>query len=76
MNLQLQPDTFENAINIDIKTIISEIEEKQAFSHIMELAEKEIDSSTFSKLTDDEKIVIAAARVLKRFKPAFIELAK
>ena len=29
-----------------------------------------------SDLTDDEKIDIGAARVLKRFKPAFLELAK
>lgn len=29
-----------------------------------------------SCLTDDEKIDIAAARVLKRFRPAFEELAK
>jgi len=28
------------------------------------------------ELTDDEKIDIAAARILKRFKPAFEELAK
>lgn len=29
-----------------------------------------------SDLTDDEKIDIVAARVLERFKPAFLELAK
>ena len=28
------------------------------------------------ELTDDEKIDIVARRILKRFKPAFIELAK
>lgn len=28
------------------------------------------------ELTDDEKIEIIAARVMKRFKPAFMELAK
>ncbi len=28
------------------------------------------------ELTDDEKIEIVAARVMKRFKPAFMELAK
>ena len=28
------------------------------------------------KLTDDEKIDVVAARILKRFKPAFLELAK
>ena len=31
---------------------------------------------SFDELTDDEKIDIVAARVLKRFKPAFLELAK
>lgn len=28
------------------------------------------------ELTDDEKIEIIAARIMKRFKPAFLELAK
>lgn len=28
------------------------------------------------KLMDDEKIDVVAARILKRFKPAFLELAK
>ena len=28
------------------------------------------------ELTDDEKIDVVAARILKRFKPAFLELAK
>jgi len=28
------------------------------------------------ELTDDEKIDIVAARIMKRFKPAFLELAK
>ncbi len=28
------------------------------------------------ELTDDEKIEIVAARIMKRFKPAFMELAK
>lgn len=31
---------------------------------------------TIEKLTDDEKIDIVAARILKRYKPAFEELAK
>ena len=37
-----------------------------------------IDLESFSMLdlTDDEKIDIAAVRILKRFKPAFEELAK
>ena len=36
----------------------------------------DLDSSPVLELTDDEKIDIVAARVLKRFKPAFEELAK
>lgn len=32
--------------------------------------------SSYPDLTDDEKIDIVAARILKRFKPAFEELAK
>ena len=36
----------------------------------------DMDSSPILDLTDDEKIDIVAARVLKRFKPAFMELAK
>jgi len=35
-----------------------------------------MDNSPIIDLTDDEKIDIVAARVLKRFKPAFLELAK
>ena len=36
----------------------------------------DIDSDTTIEMTDDEKIDIVAARILKRFKPAFEELAK
>ncbi|MBQ7883918.1 MAG: type II toxin-antitoxin system Phd/YefM family antitoxin [Phascolarctobacterium sp.] len=36
----------------------------------------DMDNSPIIDLTDDEKIDIVAARVLKRFKPAFLELAK
>ena len=36
----------------------------------------DLESSTMLELTDDEKIDIVAARILKRFKPAFEELAK
>ena len=38
--------------------------------------EIDLDTSSFLELTDDEKIDIVAARILKRFKPAFEELAK
>lgn len=36
----------------------------------------DLESSPILDLTDDEKIDIVAARILKRFKPAFEELAK
>ena len=36
----------------------------------------DMDSSPILDLTEDEKIDIVAARVLKRFNPAFLELAK
>ena len=36
----------------------------------------DLESSPILELTDDEKIDIVAARILKRFKPAFEELAK
>ena len=35
-----------------------------------------LDSSPIIDMTDDEKIDFVAARILKRFKPAFLELAK
>ncbi len=36
----------------------------------------DVDSDEYFDITDDEKIDIAAKRVLKRFKPALEELAK
>ena len=36
----------------------------------------DLDSSPMLDLTDDEKIDIVAARILKKYKPAFGELAK
>ena len=36
----------------------------------------DLENSPVLDLTDDEKIDIVAARILKRFKPAFEELAK
>jgi len=36
----------------------------------------DLESSPMLELTDDEKIDVVAARILKRFKPAFEELAK
>jgi len=36
----------------------------------------DVDSNAYFDITDDEKIDIAAKRVMKKFKPAFKELAK
>ena len=36
----------------------------------------DIDSDLYFDITDDEKIDVAAKRVMNRFKPAFEELAK
>ena len=36
----------------------------------------DVDSSSYFDITDDEKIDVAAKRIMNRFKPAFEELAK
>lgn len=36
----------------------------------------DLDNSPILDMTDDEKIDVVAARILKKFKPAFEELAK
>ena len=36
----------------------------------------DVDSNSYFDITDDEKIDVAAKRIMKRFKPAFEELAK
>ena len=36
----------------------------------------DVENSPYFDLTDDEKIDVIAARILKKFKPAFEELAK
>ena len=36
----------------------------------------DIESTPYVDMTDDEKIDVIAARILKKFKPAFEELAK
>ncbi len=36
----------------------------------------DVDSNSYFDITDDEKIDIAAMRIMNRFKPAFEELAK
>lgn len=58
-------------MQIDINTIASATESTQDFSHVTGNADQFVPD-----LTDDEKIDIAAARILERFQPAFEELAK
>ncbi len=36
----------------------------------------DLDSNSYFDITDDEKIDVAAKRIINRFKPAFEELAK
>lgn len=36
----------------------------------------DVDSNSYFEITDDEKIDVAAKRIMNRFKPAFEELAK
>lgn len=36
----------------------------------------DLENSPILDMTDDEKIDVVAARILRRFKPAFVELAK
>ena len=36
----------------------------------------DLDVSSMIDMTDDEKIDVVAARILKKYKPAFMELAK
>ena len=36
----------------------------------------DIEKTPIFEMTDDEKIDVVAARIMKRFKPAFMELAK
>ena len=36
----------------------------------------DVDSTSYFDITDDEKIDVAAKRIMNRFKPAFEELAK
>ena len=77
-------------MKIDTNTIISVTEANQNFSRVTRIAEKSgqavifknnrprymLENSPVLDLTEDEKIDVVAARILKRFKPAFQELAK
>ena len=76
---------------INTNTIVSASEANQNFSRVARIADAQgqavifknnrpkyilVDVEATPYLTDDEKIDIIAARILKKFKPAFEELAK
>ena len=77
-------------MTIDTKTIVSVTEANQNFSRVTRIAEKNGQAVIFKNnkpkymlvdldvidMTDDEKIDVVAARILKKYKPAFMELAK
>ena len=68
-------------MTIDTNTIVSVSEANQNFSRVTRIAEKNGQAVIFKNnrpkyMTDDEKIDVVAARVLKKYKPAFLELAK
>ena len=59
-------------MTIDTNTIVSVTEANQNFSRVTRFAE----TNGQAVMTDDEKIDFVAARILKKYKPAFMELAK
>ena len=76
---------------IDTNMIVSVTEANQNFSRVTRIAETngqavifknnqymlvDLDNSPLIDMTDDEKIDFVAARILKKYKPAFMELAK
>ena len=77
-------------MNIDTNTIVSVTEANQNFSRVTRIAEKRGQAVIFknnrpkymlidlenSPMTEDEKIDFVAARILKKYKAAFLELAK
>ena len=60
-------------MQININSIVSVSEANQSFSGVTGIAEENF---PIPDMTDDEKIDVAAAQVLDRFRPAFEELAK
>ena len=61
-------------MKIDINSIVSITEANQNFSKVARMVD--VDSDSDFGLTDDERIDIVAARILRRYKTAFMELAK
>ena len=61
---------------IDTNSISSATEANQAFSCVAHDEEHRLNHSPSIDMSDDEKIDLAAARILEKYKPAFLELAK
>lgn len=64
----------ENSIVRKIRTTATD-EKSYAVNHY-KYEFKEIEQAQFAEMSDDEKIDFVAARILKKYKPAFLELAK
>ena len=60
-------------MQININSIVSVSETNQSFSRVARIAEENF---PILDMTDDEKLDVAAAQVLDRFRPAFEELEK
>ena len=77
-------------MNINTETITTMTEANQNFAKVAENNGQavifknnkpkflliDVDSNSYFDITDDERIDIAAKRIMNRFKPAFEELAK
>ena len=74
---------------IDTSTVVSVSEANQDFLRVTRISDKngqaviiknnrllDLESNPQIDMTDDEKIDFVAARILKKYKPAFLELAK
>ena len=59
-------------MNINTNQIVPISEANQNFSRVARM----VDNDTTIEMTDDEKIDFVAARILKRYRRAFEELAK
>ena len=61
---------------VDTNSIVFVTEANQDFSRVAHDEEHRLNHSPSIDMSDDEKIDLAAARILEKYKPAFLELAK
>lgn len=57
-------------------SIVSVNEANQTSSRVTQDEEHRLNNTPSIDMSDDEKIDLAAARILEKYKPAFLELAK